>query len=314
MPGSQSHQSPALTESKDFISDSAAKPLAAALALLTLMIFFAAAMPSPIRAAWDRFSLRIQLQTQSLPLSPARLSDEEIAEISEMAPQDQAERLLQRAISHSDGALDLITKFVDSWYGQLELQSKLSSLLMTALNSDDMRVRSAALESELAAYNLPKRPQSAQALIRRIHDEPAARPWALWMLGVLGNRGVEPQKAFAILMDHRHDSQEQIRYWTIEGLSMLGTDQTIAPLLETLRSDPSPLVRERASCALAQSGMLTKEQRLRAVPDLLKMTDDATLDSATRGWIFQALHDITGASVPSQPDAWRTWWALNGHS
>jgi hypothetical protein len=170
-------------------------------------------------------------------------------------------------------------------------------------------VREAALEIELAGYNLPKRPESADNLMERIRREPSARPWALWMLGVLGNRGVETQKAFVTLMGHRHDPDEQTRYWAIEGLSMLGTDETVAPLLEAFRSDPSPLVRERGSCGLSQSGMLTREQRRRAVPQLLKMTDDMTLDDVTRGWVFQALREITGASIGGQPDAWRAWWA-----
>src|SRR5690349_19295358 len=228
-----------------------------------------------------------------------------------MTPQEQAERLLERAITQYDGALDLIAKYTDSWYGRLELQSKLSSLLTTALNSKDLRVRSAALEIELAGYNLPKRPESAAALMERIQTQPSARPWALWMLGVLANRGVEPRKAFTILMEHRRDSEEQTRYWTIEGLSMLGTDDTIAPLLQAFRSDASPLVRERAASALSQSGMLTREQRLHAVPDLLRMADDQSLDATTRTWVFQALRDITGASVGADAAAWRTWWTQN---
>lgn len=291
--------------------DTEAKRLVAALAILTIAIFFAAAMPAPIRAAWDQFALARQLAQRpndSQPASPAKLSDHEIEEIAALPPQDQAERLLERAINHYDGALDLINKSVDGWYGQLELQAKLSSLLTTALNSNDLRVRAAALEMELAGYNLVKHPESAETLTERIRTEPSARPWALWMLGVLGNRGVQREKALTVLMDHRHDPEEQTRYWAVEGLSMLGTDETIAPLLEAFKSDPSPLVRERGGCALAQSGMLTHEQRLRAVPGLLRMTDDQTLDAATRGWVFQALRDITGAAVGADAAAWRTWW------
>jgi len=283
--------------------------LMVALSLATVLMFVAALIPAPIRAAWDEFSLRIQLQSEPQSASPAKLSDHEIEEITNLPAQLQAERLLERGVNHYDGALELIGKFVDSWYGQLELQGQLSSLITTALNSNDLHVRAAALEIELAAYNLPKRPESADTLMERIRREPSARPWALWMLGVLGNRGVETRKAFVILMDHRHDPDEQTRYWAIEGLSMLGTDETVAPLLEAFRSDPSPLVRERGGCGLAQSGMLTRQQRMRAVPELLKMTDDMTLDAATRSWVFQALHDITGASVGSEPSAWRTWWA-----
>lgn len=63
---------------------------------------------------------------------------------------------------------------------------------------------------------------------------------------------------------------------------------------------------------LAQSGMLTKSQCMRAIPDLFNMMDDATLDSATRMCVFQALRDITGASIGSDPSAWRNWWSQNG--
>lgn len=307
-----------INDSPDIVPiPAAARRVAAAMCVVTLAVFIAAAIPAPIRAAWDEFSFRIQLQShpQSEPqfASLAKLSDHEIEEIAEMAPQQKAERLLERTINRYDGALDLINKSVDSWYGQLELQGQLTSLLTTALNSNDLHVRAAALEIELAGYNLPKRPESADTLIERIRREPGARPWALWMLGVLGNRGVEARKAFNTLMDHRHDPDDQTRYWAVEGLSMLGTDETVVPLLEAFRSDPSPLVRERGGCGLSQSGMLTREQRLRAVPGLLRMSDDMTLDATTRGWVFQALRDITGATIAADPNAWRAWWSQQRH-
>jgi len=290
------------------------KRLAVILVLAVLLIFVASAMPSPIRAAWDQFTVTLELRGEQLaddpqPASPAKLSDHEIEEIASMPSQKQAERLLERAINHYDGALELIDRYTPDWYTQLELQGQLTSLITTALNSNDLRVRAAAVEVELAGYNLPKRAESVNTLIVRIQNEPSARPWALWMLGLLGNRGVETQRAFTTLMDHRHDPEEQTRYWAVEGLSMLGTDETLEPLLEAFRSDPSPLVRERGGCGLAQSGMLNRQQRLRAVPDLLQMMDDKTLDAATRGSVFQALRDITGACVAADPAAWRTWWS-----
>ena len=304
-------QKPAISRDKiPAATPRGAKRLMFVISVTAVMVVFAAAIPAPIRAAWDEFALRMQLQ-QSEPqsASPAKLSDHEIEEIAALPAQQQAERLLERAINHYDGALELIGKSVDTWHGQLELQGQLSSLLTTALNSNDLQVRGASLEIELAAYNLPKRSESAEHLIERIHNEPAARPWALWMLGVLGNRGVEARKAFVTLMDHRHDPDEQTRYWAIEGLSMLGTSESLAPLLEAFRNDPSPLVRERGGCSLAQSGMLTRAQRLHAVPELLKMTDDETLDAATRSWVFQALRDITGVFLAADPSAWRSWWS-----
>jgi HEAT repeats len=309
---SPTDNSPAITSqnSSTVVEPRGAKSLMGVLSLAMVLIFVAAAIPAPIRAAWNEFALRMQLQgSEPQSASPSKLSDHEIEEIANLPAQQQAERLLERAVNHYDGALDLIGKSVDKWFGQLEIQGQLASLLTTALNSNDLRVRAAALEIELAGYNLAKRAESADDLIERIRREPSARPWALWMLGVLGNRGVEQRRAFVTLMDHRHDPDEQTRYWTIEGLSLLGTDETVAPLLEAFRSDPSPLVRERGGCGLAQSGMLTREQRMRAVPQLLKMTDDMTLDDVTRGWVFQALRDITGATIAAQPDAWRAWWA-----
>ena len=32
---------------------------------------------------------------------------------------------------------------------------------------------------------------------------------------------------------------------------------------------------------------------------------------ATRGWVFQALPDITGAGLGTNPPAWRDWWPHN---
>ena len=153
-----------------------AKSLLVVLSFLLVLVFFAAAIPAPIRAAWDEFALRIQLQNEPQSASPAKLSDHEIEEIANLPAQQQAERLLERAVNHYDGALDLIGKSVDNWFGQLELQGQLSSLLTTALNSNDLHVRAAALEVELAGYNLPKRAESADNLIERIRRDPSARP------------------------------------------------------------------------------------------------------------------------------------------
>jgi len=57
-----------------------------------VLIFVAAAIPAPIRAAWDEFSLRMQLQqSQPQSASPSKLSDHEIEEIANLPAQQQAE-------------------------------------------------------------------------------------------------------------------------------------------------------------------------------------------------------------------------------
>jgi HEAT repeat protein len=149
-------------------------------------------------------------------------------------------------------------------------------------------------------------------LLTRLQDEPEHRAWLLWILGVLGNRGVETARLETVFLDRIHDPDQITRAYAVIGLGLLATDSSIAPLLESFRSDLSPYVREGAACALAQSGMFTQEQRLRAVPGLLQMMDDATLDPATRSWVFQALQDITGAGLGSNPAAWRDWWSHHG--
>jgi hypothetical protein len=68
------------------------------------------------------------------------------------------------------------------------------------------------------------------------------------------------------------------------------------------------MIRERAACGLAQSGMFSAGQRWSAVPTLLTYADDGALDRQTQGWVFQALRDITGQSLPRDAHAWREWY------
>jgi hypothetical protein len=232
-----------------------------------------------------------------------------LEDLNRLAPQQQAERLLERAIHRDAGSLELIDKGVDAWRGQLQNTDHLFDLVHTALNADDLRVRGAAVEIDLAANNLSKSPDSVARLVHQLRDDPAARPWALWRLGALGNRGVEPQIALAQLLTYARDRNEETRYWAVEGLAILGSDAAIDPLLDRFAHDPSARVRQRAACNLAQAGMLTKEQRLATVPQLLNFFDDDALDSATRGWVYGALRLITGQALGNDADAWRKWWA-----
>ena len=185
----------------------------------------------------------------------------------------------------------------------------MNSLFTTALNSNDLRVRAAAIEIDLAAYNVAKASASVDRFAQQADStEKSTRVWGLWMLGLLGSRGVEPERASEILVSHLQDPDADIRMWAVEGLSYLGTDDSIAPLLKTFHDDASPVVRERAACGLAQSGMLSQDQRRTAVPQLLDFLDDSSLEANTRAWVYHALHDITGQNLPNDPAAWRSWY------
>src|SRR5262249_24409630 len=100
-----------------------------------------------------------------------------------------------------------------------------------------------------------------------------------------------------------------VRYWAVEGLAYLATDEVVESLLQIFHDDPSPMIRERAACSLAQSGMLTRDQRMKAVPRLIDFSNDLSLDERTRGWVFQALRDTPGRRLPPDPPAWRPWYA-----
>jgi hypothetical protein len=244
-----------------------------------------------------------------LPTTPRGAAEPELAALSHLASQEQAQTLLDRAIGRDTQSLELIAKNVDGWRGHLQNTDRLFDLVHIALNSDNLRVRAAAVEIDLAVNNLSKSPQTVSRLVQRLHDDPADRPWTLWRLGALGNRGVQPDVALAQLLGYVRDRNEETRYWAVEGLGVLGTDASIDPLLDRFAHDPSSRVRQRAACNLAQTGMLTKEQRLTAVPQLLNFFEDDALDSATRGWVYGALRLITGAQLGNDAGAWRKWWA-----
>jgi hypothetical protein len=263
------------------------------------------------RAAWQEIAQYLSLLGDPAPASANVLSEHEIEVLDQMAPQGQAELLLERSINHYRGANEQILARVDGWRGRIEIEGRLDMLFTTALNSGDLRVRAAAIEVNIAGRNLEK----SAATVDRL--EPAARTGeqgpranALWDIGLLGNRGVEPERAAEILLASVHDPNENVRYWSVEGLAYLGTDAVIDPLLDILHDDPSALIRERAACGLAQSGMLSERQRRGAVPRLLDFVEDGALTDETRKWVYQALRDITGQSLPHEPGAWRSWYAL----
>jgi HEAT repeat protein len=173
-------------------------------------------------------------------------------------------------------------------------------------------VRAAAIEINLAVNNLSKTDETASELIESGEKQASNRPWDAWELGMLASRGVQPDRVHEWLTTWAHDKDQQTRFWAVEGLAHIGTDDTIKDFLDVLRNDPSMDVRERAGCSLAKSGMLTREQRMKAVPGLLELTDDTSLNTITRTWVYQALREITAENLPNDPATWRNWYSSNG--
>jgi hypothetical protein len=275
--------------------------------LIALAILFP--RNSAAKAVWQQISQLIGLEGKPEPVSANVLSEHELEQLDKMSPQSQALLLLERSINHFKGANQEIARRVDGWRGNITLDDKLNGLFTTALNSDDLRVRAAAIEVDIAARDLVKSSTTIDAFESDARSgAQGARANALWNIGLLGNRGVQPERAADILISSIHHGNENVRYWAVEGLAYLGTDETIGPLLEVLRNDPSPNIRERAACSLAQSGMLSEKQRRSAVPKLLEFAEDNDIDTQTKNWVFQALRDITGQTLPHDATAWRNWY------
>ena len=281
-------------------------------ALVLLGAFSLVAGFETARTTFPAPKLHSDLQGSSPSVSPVKMpapEDQSDAEFKRLLPQQQAERLLERTIDGDEASLDMLRENVDGWRGHIENTDRLFDLVLAALNARDLRVRTAAIDVDLAANNLSKSPESVARLLRQLQGDPAGRGMALWRLGSLGNRGVEPERVLHSLLNYAHDRNEHTRYWAVEGLAMLGNDAAIAPLLELLTHDPSARVRERAASSLGQSGMLTREERLAAVPHLLNFADDDSLNATTRELVYGTLRVITGAPVGNDAGAWREWWA-----
>jgi hypothetical protein len=250
---------------------------------------------------------QLPLPGRVVPADHYQLSEHNIEWVETQPPQVQMEFLLGAAINHDHGATDMINKMVEAWRGKIRYSQKFDDLSMTALYSNDLRVRAAAIEITLAVDNLPKTDETAERLIASAEKSPSYRTFATWVLGMLANRGVEPTRIHEVLQSYMHDPNQKTRYWTVEGLAHLGTDDTIKDFLDVFRNDPSLEVRERAGCSLAKSGMLTREQRMLAVPGLIDLAEDPSLDSTTRSWVYQALREITNEHLGNDPAAWHNW-------
>jgi hypothetical protein len=268
-----------------------------------------AAGSGSLRAAWTPMARLIGLRDRPTPASANVLSEHEIELLETMSPQSQAELLLERSINHYRGANEQIAARVGGWRGRLNLEGRLHNLFTTAINSDDLTVRVAGIEIDIAARNVEKNTATIDRLepVARTGDQ-GPRVNAMWDLALIGNRGIEPDRVAEILLANIHDPNQNIRYWAVEGLAYLAIDASIQPLLDIFRDDPLPMIRERAACGLAQSGMFSAGQRWSAVPTLLAYADDGALDQQTQGWVFQALRDITGQSLPRNAHAWREWY------
>jgi len=256
----------------------------------------------------SKLEVLLQLAGGPVPASSAVLSEHELEEINAMSPQDQVMRLVERTINHYAGAGEEIEKRSEGWMGQVHSTPELTKLTDVAYFSSDLRVRAAALEVWRVEAGFRKTPETVEQLIHSAAVTPDRKYFFLSHLGILGNRGVERQRVFDTIMQYARDPDADARAAAINALGLLGTENTIAPLLELFHDDSSHDLRERAACNLADSGMLSREQRKQAVPELVRFSQDPNLDQTTKKWVYQALREITEQKIGDDPSSWVSWY------
>ena len=243
----------------------------------------------------------------------SQLSEVERDMVDHMPAQQQAERLLQYAISHHRGATDEIKARVRQWRGQIKQTDSLVTLMDVAMNGDDLRVRAACFEIDLAVANLTKTSAQVDALLQLAESDPTRAEYSIWYLGRLANRGVEVERVHSQLRKWTHSEEEPVRLRALSAIGDIGTDDTVPELVEAFHHDPAFRVRiDAAGCGLAHCGMLTRAQRMQAVPGLIEMVEDKKLDAETVKYGYRALREITDQELGDEPGLWREWYAAHG--
>ena len=243
----------------------------------------------------------------------AKLSEVEAELVAALPPQGQAERLLQYAISHHVGATNAIRARVNQWRGIIALAPALDTLLDVARNGADLRVRAAAIEIDLAARGLSKTVAQVDALSARINLDPSGAQAEIYALGLLANRGVEVDRIYDELRRLAQSEHDLVRYQAVAAIANIGTDDTVRDLVEAFHRDTARVVRiDGGGCGLAHCGMLTRAQRMLAIPALMDMVEDPLLDAETVKYGYRALREITDETLPDNPRQWREWFAAHG--
>jgi len=242
-----------------------------------------------------------------------QLSEVEREMVDHLNPQQQAERLLQYAISHHRGATDEIKARAKRWRSQIQMTDSMRTLMDVALNGDDLRVRAAVFEIDLAIAGIAKTREQAEGLLESAENDPPHAELGIWYLGLLANCGMEIGRIHSQLRVWAHSENEQVRLRAVSAIADIGTDDTVPDLVDAFHYDPSFRVRiDGAGCGLAHCGMLTRAQRMQAVAGLIEMVEDKKLDAETVKYGYRALREITDQTLGDEPVRWREWYAAHG--
>lgn len=242
------------------------------------------------------------------------MADADVTRVLALPAQDQAEELFERLIGHDARALEVFDQQVEVWVGHVYDSDRFAQLLQRAQFSKDLRIRLAHMDMSLALQGWQKDEQSADKLIdgARTGDS-RYRAWAVYYLGILAGRGVAYDRIHQVILDYaRNDKDPSVRQWAVEGLRFLGKDEVLDELFTAFTEDPGMNVRNRAGCNISDCGVFTRKQRMRMVPKLIDLAAQQNTSPQMRNWCFQALQEITDASLPADALSWNRWYADHG--
>lgn len=241
------------------------------------------------------------------------LGEADVARVSALPAQEQAEELFERAIGHDALALKVLNRQTEGWVGHIYQSDRMTQLLQRGQFSKDLRVRLAEADLSLALQGFHEDQHAADSLINRADTDPQYRAWALYYLGMLAGRGIAYERIHPVLLSYaRHDSDASVRQWAVEGLRFLGKDEVLDELYTAFTEDPSMSVRDRAGCNISDCGIFTRKQRMRMVPKLIDLAARPNLSLQMRNWCFMALREITDENSPADAIAWNRWYTDHG--
>jgi HEAT repeats len=272
-----------------------------------VILYFSLAIAVCVLVAWGLDRAAKKLFSTVVTTRSAVQSKAAIGQRVDPVRQAAAERVLQRLAAGDRAAVDQVLGQSDSWTGKTARTQTTDQAIDTAINFNDLQVRAGGIQAQLALDGVP-RDASGLKMLEQAVGNPSQRAWALWMLGAIGNRGVDPVHTAKIIGAYLDDPVVNNRAAAVNGLALLATDETVPMLLDRFRNDPSPVVQDRAACGLAESGMYTHQQRMVAAASLVGWLDDSLLTTQQRIWTVQALHDISGKSFGTDTAAWHRWY------
>jgi len=251
-------------------------------------------------------------QVAHSPLTDIDLQHLDLQHLQTLPEQAQAEELLDRAIHHDTGALDLFEQNVGVWH-DLQRTAHINDLERRSQFSTDLRVRYANADLNLAINGVLKTDASADALIAQAKADPVHRAYSVYSMGMLAGRGVGYDHIYPVLVDYaKNDANPQVRQWAVEGMRYLGTDEALDQLFDSFTHDPSDAVRNRAGCNVSDCGNFMRKQRMRMVPKLIELAADPQTNPQMRNWAFLALREITDKTLPADASAWQDWYTQQG--